>query len=258
MTTKIYPYKMSSQSGKVLAHALGATRVYPNRNYKPKPNHLVINWGSSYYPDWYNYTYKDILNKPGYIALATNKQTTFNSFLATGVPHPEWTNDTECAQSWVDDGFLVYGRKTLTGHSGQGITIFDSETITTNQECPLYTKETKAKDEYRIHIGDNGETVIDFVQKKKKATFEGSVPGIRSHNNGWIFAREGINVPTCVLDAAKSAIRALGLDFGACDVGYNKREDKAYVYEVNTAPGLQGTTLTRYVEYFQRKANENI
>ena len=249
----IYPYKMGSKSSRVLSRALNTRRVHPDRHYKPKPNHLIINWGSSHYPDWYNYTYNDVLNKPGYVALAANKRTTFNYFLASGVPHPEWTDDTECAQSWVDDGHRVYGRKTLTGHSGSGIILFDSETICSSMECPLYTKNIKAKHEYRIHIGTNGNTkvVIDYQQKKKRNGHEGGISGIRNHTNGWVYARENIEVPDVVTLAAMRAVDALGLNFGACDIGYNEREDKAYVYEVNTAPGLVGTTLDKYVEYFK-------
>ena len=54
-----------------------------------------------------------------------------------------------------------------------------------------------------------------------------------------------------VKEQALKAIQALGLDFGAVDVGYNTRENKAYVYEVNSAPGLQGTTLTAYTNAFK-------
>jgi glutathione synthase/RimK-type ligase-like ATP-grasp enzyme len=42
------------------------------------------------------------------------------------------------------------------------------------------------------------------------------------------------------------AVQALGLDFGAADVGFNN--NKASVYEVNTACGLMGKTLEAYAE----------
>jgi hypothetical protein len=252
MIPKIYPYKLGSKSAKALALALNAKRVRSNGRYRPKENHLIINWGMSTQPNW-DVRYTQTLNHTVNVRKASNKRYTFDQFLLHGVPHPDWTDDTECAQSWIDDGHIVYGRQTLTSHSGQGIILFDSETICSTMECPLYTKNTKAKHEYRIHVGDNGETIIDFVQKKKRIGFENSLSGIRSHSNGWIFAREGVMPPDCVFDAAKAAIKALNLDFGAADVGYNQRENKAYVYEVNTAPGLEGTTLLKYKEYFERK-----
>ena len=48
------------------------------------------------------------------------------------------------------------------------------------------------------------------------------------------------------------AIKVLGLDFGAVDIIYNKQEDKWYVLEVNTAPGIYGTTLDKYVNAIMR------
>jgi glutathione synthase/RimK-type ligase-like ATP-grasp enzyme len=196
-----------------------------------------------------------MLNHWGAVRIATNKLETFQKFTTANVPHPEWTCDTEVAQTWIDQDFKVYGRKILQGHSGQGIIIFENETITSDKVCPMYTKATKAGTEFRIHVGDGGGTIIDMVQKKKRSGFEGGTPGIRNHSNGWVFARQDISVPELVIEAAKAAVKALNLDFGAVDIGYNHRENKAYVYEVNTAPGIEGTTLQKYVDYFKRKAN---
>jgi D-alanine-D-alanine ligase-like ATP-grasp enzyme len=38
----------------------------------------------------------------------------------------------------------------------------------------------------------------------------------------------------------------LELDFGAADVIYNAQQDRAYSLEVNSAPGIMGTTLVNY------------
>jgi len=151
---KLYPYKMKSASGTSLARTLGCLKVYPDRQYKPKDNHLIINWGNSTRPIWWNNPADfHMLNHWKDVTIATDKRETFNKFLLHGVPHPEWTDDTDCAQSWIDEGFRIYGRKTLTGHSGRGIIIMENETITSDKICPLYTKATKANVEFRIHIG---------------------------------------------------------------------------------------------------------
>jgi glutathione synthase/RimK-type ligase-like ATP-grasp enzyme len=42
----------------------------------------------------------------------------------------------------------------------------------------------------------------------------------------------------------------LGLDFGAVDIGHRIIDNKVFVFEVNTAPGIEGTTLQRYVNTF--------
>lgn len=72
---------------------------------------------------------------------------------------------------------------------------------------------------------------------------------VRNHANGWIYARDAIDEPNAmVLEQAKLAITALGLDFGAVDIIWNQHRQMAYVLEVNTAPGLEGTTLIKYAD----------
>jgi hypothetical protein len=71
---------------------------------------------------------------------------------------------------------------------------------------------------------------------------------IRNADNGWVYCRGGVNPPRDVLSASRRAVSALGLDFGAVDVGWNQHHESAAVYEVNTAPGLEGTTLDKYYE----------
>jgi len=256
----VYPYKMISESAKDLARGLGAKRVFPDGRYRPKANHIIINWGNSQWPTWLNNTCT-CLNKPSLVAQASNKLKTFNQLTHCGVSTPDWTTDSRVANSW---GTIVFGRKKLTGHSGQGILIFDpaypysegglypvpdrTNSNATRDICPLYTKYTKCKYEYRVHVFQGH--IIDFVRKKKREGIEAN-QYIRSCDNGWVFCREGVELPECVKEQALKAIQALGLDFGAVDVGYNTRENKAYVYEVNSAPGLQGTTLTAYTNAFK-------
>ena len=73
---------------------------------------------------------------------------------------------------------------------------------------------------------------------------------VRNHDNGFIFQIEDFDLPEDCETQAIAAVEALGLYFGAVDVVYNGREKKAYVLEVNSAPGLSGTTLDKYVEVF--------
>jgi glutathione synthase/RimK-type ligase-like ATP-grasp enzyme len=113
----------------------------------------------------------------------------------------------------------------------------------------LYVQYKKKRDEYRVHMFRGG--VIDVTQKRavnqedRTETFNRQ---IRNHGNGWVFCREDVDPPDAVWGQAYSAVRALGLEFGAVDVIWNDHYQTAYVLEVNTAPGLEGTTLERYVE----------
>ena len=87
---------------------------------------------------------------------------------------------------------------------------------------------------------------MDVQQKRQRRAIDGINFQIRSHDNGWVFCRRHVAPPTDVLTQAVSAVSVLGLDFGAVDVGWNERNQEATVYEVNTAPGLEGTTLEVY------------
>ncbi len=77
--------------------------------------------------------------------------------------------------------------------------------------------------------------------------------GIISYRRGkeFVFARGGVEAPEDVKTQAIEAIRALGLAFGAVDVIWNEKQQKAYVLEVNTAPGLCGQTLEDYANAMQ-------
>ena len=58
-------------------------------------------------------------------------------------------------------------------------------------------------------------------------------------------------VPAEAKTQAQNAVEALGLDFGAVDIILGKN-GIWYVLEVNTACGLEGTTLEKYCEQFRK------
>jgi hypothetical protein len=242
----ILPYKMGSHSAKALAQNLGALRVYPDRNYKPKPNHLIINYGYGKPAEWMLTPYQcaKFLNWTCSVADATNKISAFGLLKEEEVSIPEYTTDKEVAQSW--DGIVVC-RTLVSSQEGRGIV------IATNPDeivdAPLYTKHVRHEHEFRVHVFKG--SVIDFTQKKKRSTGEEANPYVRNSAGNWVFCREGVILPDDVAKQAVDAVKALGLDFGAVDVAYREREDKAFVLEVNTAPGLEGTTLERYTQAFK-------
>jgi glutathione synthase/RimK-type ligase-like ATP-grasp enzyme len=207
----------------------------------------VINWGSSTSPSRWKWTTTDgDINNPLAVTLAANKYHSFRCFKENDVPTPDWTIDRDEAQAWINDGDVVIVRHLLSGHSGQGIEVVQEGVL---PHAPLYTKYKKKRAEYRVHVF-KGE-VIDTVQKKNRNSEqrpENFSTFIRSHATGWVFCRDGVT-PSDARDAtAIAAVRALCLDFGAVDIIYNELENKYYVLEVNSAPGIQGSTLDKYVE----------
>lgn len=241
---KILPYKLGSQSAKVLSQSLNVLRV--RDSYVPRRNEIIINWGNSNVVNHYPITNLD-LNKHSAIAIACNKLKTFNKLNGLGFEHiPNYTIHQEEATGWLLEGNKVYCRTSLTGHSGSGIVIANNSYELV--DAPLYTIQTKHKYEFRAHVFKGN--LIDIQQKKKRSGVEANSE-IRNHSNGYIYARSDIIVPDIVTEASVKAVELLGLDFGAVDIGYRERDNKAFVFEVNTAPGLVGTTLIKYTETFK-------
>lgn len=242
----LIPYKMASQSSKNLANSLGIKRI-KLEDSKFKPNkQTVLNWGNSKIPA--NILAKcEVINRD--ISKAVNKLFFFKEVEGMSWCIP-FTSDKQKAIEWVRDGCSVVCRTILNGHSGAGIVIASKEEEIV--DAPLYTLYIKKKDEYRIHVA-YGE--VFFVQKKSRKM---DVPDeqvnwqVRNHDNGFIFAHQNVERNELVEKAAVEAIKQLGLDFGAADVIFNTKGNKAYVLEINTSPGLEGATLEAYTKVFQK------
>ena len=240
----VYPYKAGSKSAK----ALGYRRIkHTNSNFRHTANKTVINWGATELNgDMYDHR---VLNQTDYIVRASNKL----SFLQynkewEGCRVPMWTNSREEARQWIEEGRTVLCRTLLRASGGRGITI--ATTVDELVDAPLYVQYKKKTAEFRIHIfqGD-----VFHTQRKVR---DNNVPDeevcwkIRNHDNGFIFQINNLDIPEDVIDQALKAFNVSGLDFGAVDVIWNRHEGKAYVLEINTAPGLTGTTLEKYQEVF--------
>lgn len=251
MKLRILPYKMSSESARLLARELGCLRIYPNRNtYVPRRNHLVVNWGLSVIPSWMERMPSNrVLNHPTAVAMSSNKIYTFRAFAEHGVKHPTWTQDINIAKEWVSNGSTVYCRTTVTGHGGEGIVL--ANCIDEIVEAKLFTKGVDNETEYRVHVFDG--QVIDFIKKARRRGEEVQPSRyIRNHKQGWVFVREGVELPQEVKEEAVRAIKSLSLDFGAVDICYTS-SGEACVFEVNTAPGIMGTSLERYKQALLRR-----
>ena len=249
---KIFAYKQTSESAKALSNNLGVKRI----NHEGKPMTIkdtLINWGASQLPDRINAAI--IINKPEKVSLAANKLKAFIAMMDT-VQTPAFTTSEAIAKEWLQEGKLVVARTKLNGHSGEGIELIDPELFQQdpNDEfvrAPLYTQYVNKTQEYRIHV-HNGK--VFFVQRKAR---DMDVPNedvnwkIRNHANGFIYANKDVEVSDVAKDQAIAACAALGLDFGAVDIIRSARGDDWYVLEVNTAPGLTGTTLEKYTEQFK-------
>lgn len=182
-----------------------------------------------------------------------NKLQQFRLFEEHNIPCPEFTTDAAVAREWVGHNNTVVGRRTLTGFGGAGIVLYEpGDTIPNNHGCQMFTKYKKKRHEFRLHVF-NGK-LIDFAQKRKstEANNNNNVnTKIRNHENGWVYCRENVVLPADAVTLAIDAVETLGLHHGAVDLIWNEAEDKSYILEVNSAPGLEGSTVDKYALAFK-------
>ena len=247
---RIYPYNQGSRSAKALAVALGGKvlrRV--GSKYRRRPQDIIINWGAFDSP----YRGAGVLNQPDSIQTARNKLTCLTALVGAGIRVPPfWTKLADIPYFDANEfKYPIVCRKLLTASEGRGIVI--ATTHAELVEAPLYTQYIKKKDEYRVHVlrTANGDTSIISVSRKARRFGEGANFQIQNLDNGFVFVRGGFVTPDDVLEQAQAALVACGLDFGAVDVIWNQKQQKAYVLEINTAPGLAGKTVEDYVNALQ-------
>lgn len=236
----VYPHSLKSRSAKKIATALGWEI---QKNNLANSNCTILNWGCGVpikHPEPQN-----MLNKALRVKNAIVKYLAFEAFRDHGILCPEWTRKRSIAQQWSNENEIVFAR-TASHHGGRGI-----EIIHPGMEVPeadLYTKYIKKKKEFRVHVFRGN--VIDVTEKRKKKGID-ACQYVRSHSRGWVFCRKNLVEPDGLRDVAIAAVNALGLDFGAVDIIYNEFRNKLYVLEVNTAPGLEKTTLEAYKNAIQ-------
>lgn len=241
---RIYAYKLGSETAKRLALGLGTKIVRPHGDFRNNYNHKIINWGATESPSW-KFDPSRFLNNPLNVMKSVNKILTLQTLLENNIPHVQFTTEKYIATQWLNEGVVVRG--TVTGYGGRGVKIITGGEI---PDAPLYTKFVPKAREYRFHVFDG--QVIDIQQKKRRAGLEERPDGlIKNLANGWVFCRDEITpFPDNAPSVALETIRALGLNFGAVDM--LSKDGQVYVLEVNSAPGLDGTTLQKYISAIKK------
>lgn len=170
-----------------------------------------------------------------------DKREQFQRFKDRGVACPLY--------SLTSDGIEQFSSKrvvarTLTNASeGRGIIIFNKGDTPPN--APLYTEYIPKKKELRAHVWDS--KVFDVAEKRKRRGFEQERnTQIRNTANGYVFCRDGVVEPEELRRLAIDAVAALGRSYGAVDIIWNEKQDKCYVLEVNSRPGMEGKTVELY------------
>lgn len=256
----IYPYKIGSKSAVRLQEYIDdagmyCMRVYPDGDYAPRKNDLIIGWGSGNWPHWRDKA-ADVkakwYNKSDSICNAVNKITSFKKFKANDVPHPEFTDNKKVAANWMKQGSLIVVRSDTEGMDGKGLKIIDDIYDFFDITAPLYTKFIPQQNEYRVHVFNGN--VIDLQIKRPRDGVQKVNERVRTTSGGWGLYRSNVNCPQECQNAAIRAVKALGLDFGAVDVVWQQGGKGAFVLEVNTAPELTEVCTEKYGDYIIKLA----
>lgn len=254
MTIWISTNGRKSNGAKELSAQPGFRRCVTGKGVKA--GDTVVNWGSS---QPVQFAAIKILNPGLFVALASDKLEFFEYLFGPESNNPvdsvfvktvEWTTNRVNARAWSQEGSTVVVRHKLKGHSGDGIEIVEPGHEV--PEAPLYTKYIFKEKEFRIHVV--GGKVIDTQRKIKDPDKEVVTWKVRSHANGFIFARNGIEASEERDKLAIAAMKAIMLDFGAVDIIQDK-QGVYYVLEINTAPGLEGLTIELYSQAFKELVN---
>lgn len=204
--------------------------IFTRRSYRGD-----INWGRNIARTELN---PDIRN-------STNKKRMRMLFAEHGVPAPKLYIDIEEIEAVINSGGSLIGRSTY--HS-KGRGFWKVNTIEglrrslqgTRKKKPAthFMEVIEAPREYRVHI---------FKGRSIRISEKSFADNNDKHD--YITVRPQHNIGH-VRRAAKKAIKAIGLDFGAVDILAN--DERCWVLEVNAAPGLGGTMPAVYAKAFRK------
>lgn len=169
----------------------------------------------------------------------------YNWFSENQVPALCFTTSQEEAKSWLADGETVVARCLTRASEGRGIVIMEQKSPWV--VAPVYTLYRKKKREFRVHCYKN--QVVQVLEKRKRKEFNGEVnTKIRNTSNGYVFCSENVVEPDGIRELALKAAKVTNSDFKGVDIGFNEKLNELFVIEVNSAPGIEGSNVQRYVE----------
>jgi glutathione synthase/RimK-type ligase-like ATP-grasp enzyme len=176
---------------------------------------------------------------------SVNKLTQYKWFKDNDIPALEFTTDSDVVDGWLANGRVVFGRKYLNASCGKGIVVIEQQGNI--PELPVYTMYKKKKREFRVHVFKD--EVVNVTEKKRRKGFEGQRDTkIRNLANGYVFVQSVEGEPIGLRQLAIRAAKISASDFRGVDIGYNEQKGELFVIEVNSAPGIQGSNIEKYLD----------
>lgn len=167
-------------------------------------------------------------------------------FAANQIPALSFTKDTKVVSEWLGSPSSVVFARTLTRASeGKGIVVLTpGDPIVF---APVFTLYKKKKKEFRVHVFKD--QVIQVLEKRKRKGFEGErETKIRNTANGYVFCSQDVVEPPGIRELALKASKVTSSMFKGVDIGFNEKLNELFVIEVNSAPGIQGSNVSKYIE----------
>lgn len=136
--------------------------------------------------------------------------------------------------------------KRSRGSRGEGKELFRMADLERN---PALRRRLLRYDHFQEYIPDREEYRVNLLGDEvltayRKVPPEGEGPRLGGHR-GFELQR---SMPRAALEAAREARRRVGLDLAGIDLVHDRRRDRWYVLEVNSAPGMGPATLRRLLE----------
>jgi len=132
-----------------------------------------------------------------------------------------------------------------------------SDLLNRTVNADFYSKKEDIREEYRLHIF-RGKSIRAGVKVPRENDENGNPitphAWVRSFDGGWRIQYDGFKSNKQQRSLAASAVGALGLDFGAVDLGL-LASGEYIVLEVNRAPGIEGGSVEAYVGAIQNWLN---
>jgi hypothetical protein len=284
----IYIYRQRASSGaRELAEALGGRRVRDLSRIDPYAGDLIVCWGESAVGDYpCRYLNNGPIRSKFADALTLKAAGVSTIEVVKSIPPfqpfedlitARWEAIRETAQDFLDlaphrsavvsnglreiaRGFLslaeTIDHPVVEGTRPQWLPRTNSHTGGNDLLKPplsgqidYYSRRESLSHEYRVH-SFNGQS-IRAGKKVPRPGVDTPHDWIRSWDGGWRISYDGVSIRNTHRELAHQAISALGLTFGAVDIG-ERQDGSLLVLEVNRAPGLEGGTVTAYAAAIQR------
>lgn len=262
---------------------------------KPKGKKLVIGWGVKTKDNVTFTTGTVALNHPNGIKANRNKSATLQTLGTKMVANFVDVNNvlTSIDDRRSNINLPLVGR-TNYHQGGKGFWICLTKSHVKNaitEGAQYFQNYIDIKDEYRLHIfGDkviyaqkkvkrsdveeayktqHAEKIANIASKNDKELDKDTLDYtlgrlakeyssvdmiVRSNRKGWKFSHVK-NVDKGMEKQVIDAIRTVKLDFGAVDC-CSDTDGKPWIIEINSGPGLDGTTFKAYIDAFETKLKE--